>query len=95
MPQDEVWQALLEGAWPVSAGAAIMRISQVVIVCFGCFMGVMAIILLEINISLGCAACMPPASMSCSPPCMHDVLWLVLRKCPPGIMTSDVDYFYS
>ena len=30
-----------------------MRISQVVIVCFGCFMGVMAIILLEINISLG------------------------------------------
>jgi hypothetical protein len=33
----------------------IMRISQVIIVVFGCFMGVMAIILLEINISLGCA----------------------------------------
>ena len=30
-----------------------MRISQAIVCCFGCFMGVMAIILLEINISLG------------------------------------------
>ena len=42
-----------------------MRISQVIIVCFGCFMGVMAIILLEINISLGCApAVRRPASVA-------------------------------
>ena len=32
----------------------IMRMSQVIICFFGCFMGVMAIILLEIGISLGC-----------------------------------------
>ena len=36
-----------------------MRISQVIVCCFGCFMGVMAIILLEINISLGCAHALP------------------------------------
>lgn len=35
------------------AGHSIMRISQVVITCFGIFMGVLAIVLLEINVSLG------------------------------------------
>jgi hypothetical protein len=37
----------------LNAGQRIMRISQVIIVIFGCLMGVLAIILLEINISLG------------------------------------------
>ena len=35
------------------AGKTIVRMSQYIIVAFGCFMGVMAIILLEIGLNLG------------------------------------------
>ncbi|EIE20547.1 urea active transporter-like protein [Coccomyxa subellipsoidea C-169] len=38
---------------PKATGNAIMRISQVIICAFGIFMGVLAIVLLEINVSLG------------------------------------------
>ena len=34
-------------------GKTIVRMSQYIICAFGCFMGVMAIILLEIGLSLG------------------------------------------
>ena len=37
----------------VCAGKTIVRMSQYIIVAFGCFMGVMAIILLEIGLNLG------------------------------------------
>lgn len=42
-----------EGLACGSAGNTIMRISQVIICAFGIFMGVLAIVLLEINVSLG------------------------------------------
>ena len=61
-----LWQSLLELCLFACTGHLIMRISQVVIMVFGCFMGVMAIILLEINISLGCGFASWPACI-CNP----------------------------